>query len=540
MIDFSEERLELGINYGAVGGMRFNTTVLETGTGGQQRNVNWWLPLGRWQLGDRSLREDELEQEVTYLKDFHAARKGSLQGFRFKDWSDYRAENQVLGIGNGVQTQYQLKKTYFAEQASCDRPIIKPVEGSVQIYFDGVVQHSGWTIDHTIGVVTFAIAPSAGVSIATNFEFDLPCWFESDSIGWRLEGYEQGDAIYQLESVFVEEGRIPLALPWEIEPIKPNLEQVLDIGIYEETTETIVYQTSKQKLSSGYVRRDSNYSDPIIKLNLGDRNLDSQEVERLLGFFWCAKGQARLFNLRHQGKNYLGRFGQDNLSLRFEGYDQFTEEKIFYLSGLTFESTNAFSGLLNYIDNQTYVVAIIDASGSMNNSIPAITTALDNLKVLLQNNVYGTEESANKYFKIIQDGSEQWVNFLNADHRDNRNEPDKIVFLCWINEAAPIYHNISNTGEPTTVFSNDLANFLNTTYPQRIKFRAIIYSVIFNDSIFPAFQNHLTHAYLGQNGYSPALKDYDIEIRLDIPEATTADDYFADFIGTEIVGTIPN
>ena len=113
--------------------------------------------------------------------------------------------------------------------------------------------------------------------------------------------------------------------------------------------ETITYQTSKEQLPSGYVRRDSNYLSPIIKLNLGDRNLDSDEVERLLGFFWCAQGQARLWTLKHQGKSYLGRFAQDNLSLRFEGYDQSTECKIFYLSGLSFESTNAFSGLLNFI-----------------------------------------------------------------------------------------------------------------------------------------------------------------------------------------------
>ena len=129
-LNFAEERLELGIDYGAVGGMRFNTTQIETSDGSQQRNANWWLPLGRWQLGERTLLESQKDklEEVTYLKEFHAARKGSLEGFRFKDWSDYQIIAQIVGIGDGVETEWQLKKTYYAGSASCARPITKPVD----------------------------------------------------------------------------------------------------------------------------------------------------------------------------------------------------------------------------------------------------------------------------------------------------------------------------------------------------------------------------------------------------------------------------
>ena len=538
MVDFVEERLELGINYGAVGGFRFNTTVIETGSGGQQRNINWWLPLGRWQLGDRSLLESELAQEVTYLKEFHEARKGSKQGFRFRDWSDYQAKDQIVAIADGVTTTYQLKKTYHAGTATCHRPITKPVAGTVTIYLDGALQSTGWSLEYTMGQIIFASPPATGIVIQASYQFDVPVWFETDSIGWRLEGYSEGEAIYKLESVFVEEGRIPID-NWQLEQLETSLDNTLDLGIYYDTIETYNYQTSKEKLVSGFVRRDSNYEQPIVKLNLGDRNLSSAEVEELLGFFWCAKGQARTFTLRHQGKNYLGRFGQDSFSLKFEGYDLLTEEKIFYLSGLTFESTFALEGILDFIDNETYVITVIDSSGSMNSSIPAITSALDNLKTLLQNNIYQTETQTDKYFKIIYDGSEKWVNFLNADYRNDSNEPNKIIFLCWINEANSVYHNSTNTNEPTANFDNDLNNFVNSIYPQRQKFKAIIYSVIFDSQDFQAFQNHLTKAYLGQSPYTTVLKDYNVEARLNVPENTTADDYYADFLGTKIVGEIP-
>ncbi len=78
-IDFIEEKLDLGYDYGAIGGMRFNTTIIKDGEKNQQRNVNWWLPLGRWQLGERTLLESDLEdiKELEYLRCFHKDRKGS-------------------------------------------------------------------------------------------------------------------------------------------------------------------------------------------------------------------------------------------------------------------------------------------------------------------------------------------------------------------------------------------------------------------------------------------------------------------------------
>ena len=111
-LDFTEEKLELGYDYGAVGGMRFKTTIIKKGDKQEQRNVDWWLPLGRWQLGERTLYQSDVQgiDEVAQLQEFHSNRKGSKQGFRFKDWSDYKVTNQHLGTANGVITQWQLKK----------------------------------------------------------------------------------------------------------------------------------------------------------------------------------------------------------------------------------------------------------------------------------------------------------------------------------------------------------------------------------------------------------------------------------------------
>ena len=45
------------------------------------------------------------------------------------------------------------------------RSIAKPVTGSVRVALAGVEQMSGWSVDTTTGLVTFAQAPGAGVAI---------------------------------------------------------------------------------------------------------------------------------------------------------------------------------------------------------------------------------------------------------------------------------------------------------------------------------------------------------------------------------------
>ncbi len=176
MSNFVEEKLELGYDYGAIGGMRFKTTIIKKGNKEEQRNLDWWLPLGRWQLGERTLLESDFEKinEVIELRDFHAARKGSKQGFRFKDWSDYKAINNPVGTADGQQTQWQLKKIYFAGTFSTFRPITKPVEGTVKIYLNNIESVGGWTVDYSNGVLTCDVPPPPGTVINASFEFYVP------------------------------------------------------------------------------------------------------------------------------------------------------------------------------------------------------------------------------------------------------------------------------------------------------------------------------------------------------------------------------
>lgn len=203
---FSEVRLDMGVDYGATGGPMFNTTIVALTSGYEKRNINWSKSRGRWQLGERCVNSAEKDELISF---FHA-RQGRAHGFRFKDWSDFRATGQTIGSGDTVKTQFQLTKTYSSAGVDYVRDIIKPVNGTVVVYIDGVKQLSGWSVDITTGVITFTNPPGNGVIVTADFEFDIPVRFDTDRFDVRFDAYREsdGEALFWLSSLPVVELRV--------------------------------------------------------------------------------------------------------------------------------------------------------------------------------------------------------------------------------------------------------------------------------------------------------------------------------------------
>ena len=379
-IDFVEEKLELGYDYGAIGGMRFNTFIIKTGAKEEQRNVNWWLPLGRWQLGERTLLESDLEEikELKYLRGFHKDRKGSKQGFRFKDWSDYKADN-LIGIGDGNQTQWQLIKIYSVDGQATYRPITKPVEGTVKVYLDGI-ESSSWSVDYSTGIITFDTPPENDVQIISTFEFDVPVWFETDEFSYTLEGYQKdnhtGDvtAIYRLGNLAVQEGRISLSLPYNyLLPLPQKLSTTLDLGTLTDILTKDKFDTSKESLVNGYIRRDSNIEKAESYLEI-TRNWNQEELDNLLNFFWNCKGKSVSFTLELNGEKYLVRFKEDNLNIKFLASDRYSGDSIYAISNLGFFIFSTIEPLPILPSFATELEFIDFGLGTTENTVPLTET----------------------------------------------------------------------------------------------------------------------------------------------------------------------
>jgi len=195
MSAFHEVSLPARLAFGSTGGVERRTEVVTLGSGYERRSSPWAHGRRRYLIGAgvRSL------DDAAALVAFFEARRGRLHGFRFKDFADFKscapsaaasAGDQVIGVGDGATTAFQLVKAY----GEVAREIRKPVAGTVVAALDGVAT-SDFTVDAASGVVTFADAPAAGVEVTAGFQFDTPVRFDTDRIDVTLEGFEAGRVV---------------------------------------------------------------------------------------------------------------------------------------------------------------------------------------------------------------------------------------------------------------------------------------------------------------------------------------------------------
>jgi uncharacterized protein (TIGR02217 family) len=179
---FHEAQFPSDLGWGARGGPIFNTTVLGSASGYEQRNVNWRYARCVYTVGHIMKDRDGAHQ----LQAFFNARSGGLAGFRFKDWSDFQCD-ATTGIfipltGGGSQMCKLYKQPDdTGNQWVYIRPIFKPCSGlvaDVRGVFPPTPTVSGvsGTIDFTKGVISGTVgAWPNGASWAG--EFDVPVRF---------------------------------------------------------------------------------------------------------------------------------------------------------------------------------------------------------------------------------------------------------------------------------------------------------------------------------------------------------------------------
>lgn len=197
---FHEERFPTDVSFGSVGGPERRTEIVTLANGFEERNTPWAHSRRRFDAGMGLRSLDDLERVVAFFE----MRRGSLHGFRWKDWSDFKscralgvpgAEDQPIGVGDGRRTAFHLAKIYGVGAAAYSRPIAKPVEGTVHVARNGVALQIGEdaTLDATTGTVTFPEPPGEGVPITAGFEFDVPVRFDTDRLSVSIASFEAGE-----------------------------------------------------------------------------------------------------------------------------------------------------------------------------------------------------------------------------------------------------------------------------------------------------------------------------------------------------------
>ena len=114
--------------------LEFNTTIITSKNGKEYRNVNWNNNKMKFNIVNGIKTKTELDEVIKFFRNV----KGKAYGFRFKDWTDFSAVNQQIGIGDGKTKEFQLIKTYTINGNTYTRKIKKPVISTIKVFLDGV------------------------------------------------------------------------------------------------------------------------------------------------------------------------------------------------------------------------------------------------------------------------------------------------------------------------------------------------------------------------------------------------------------------
>lgn len=198
LADFHEVRFPIDISRGARGGPTRRTDIVTLASGREHRNARWAHSRRRYDAGYGVKTAASLAGVIAFFEE----RRGRLIGFRWRDPLDFRscgpgqtvsALDQPLGTGDGARASFQLIKTYGSGAAAYERPIRKPVAGSVRVAVGGVeLAAADFACDSATGIVTLA-PPPAGASVTAGFEFDVPVRFDADELDIELGAFEAGE-----------------------------------------------------------------------------------------------------------------------------------------------------------------------------------------------------------------------------------------------------------------------------------------------------------------------------------------------------------
>ena len=202
MTGFHEVLFPLDIALRSAGGPERRTEIVTVGSGREERNARWAHARRRWNAGYGVKSLDALSEVVAFFEE----RRGRLYGFRWRDRLDHSSalpgaapsfQDQVLGVGDGARVSFPLIKTYGAEHAPYQRPIVKPVAGTIRVAVDGEEAEEGvdFDSDPATGLIVFRAGhePPESAAVTAGFLFDVPARFDTDFLEVDLAAFAAGE-----------------------------------------------------------------------------------------------------------------------------------------------------------------------------------------------------------------------------------------------------------------------------------------------------------------------------------------------------------
>lgn len=199
-MSFHLTRFPLDVALGARGGPERLTDVVTLASGAEERNARWAHARRRYNAGYGVKSRADMQAVLAFFEE----RRGRFHGFLWRDGLDHSSNggsdtptpaDQVIGVGDGAETAFQLSKRYGVSFDPYDRPISKPDTASVRVAVDGnELNGAQFSVDDLTGVVTLSAAPANGLQVTAGFEFDVPVRFDIDRLDIELSSFDAAEA----------------------------------------------------------------------------------------------------------------------------------------------------------------------------------------------------------------------------------------------------------------------------------------------------------------------------------------------------------
>jgi uncharacterized protein (TIGR02217 family) len=215
-MSFFEVEFPRAIQFQRVGGQTFNTAVVATQSGQEQRNRAWAFARAEYTAGLVTPVSEVGDKQgfIDNVRNFFLQVGGMADGFRFFDHVDCVATSEPMVLVSG--SVWQLQKTYSLGGRSYVRAITKPITSSVLDYKGNALANtvaivSGGTlvsVDHSTGKVT--LSGVSGTPVAS-CKYHIPVRFTSDKFEPEIEesGVSGTGAIIKWNSLGLIEVRPP-------------------------------------------------------------------------------------------------------------------------------------------------------------------------------------------------------------------------------------------------------------------------------------------------------------------------------------------
>jgi uncharacterized protein (TIGR02217 family) len=158
------------------------TIIQESVSGKETRVARRTIPRREYSLSFDILRSDSVNLELQQLEDFFNSVSGMFDSFLFNDVDDNSVTGQLLGVGDGATTSFQLVRSFggYVERVYAPNNVTHAYLNGVD---PGSWSFTSWTAPSVQGgVLTFATPPGAGVTITADFTYYWPVRFMMDSM----------------------------------------------------------------------------------------------------------------------------------------------------------------------------------------------------------------------------------------------------------------------------------------------------------------------------------------------------------------------